>query len=193
MDPLIVGIFVLVSGVAGIASITAWRKRGAAGELARSLGSAYRVIEASTARIEVATKRGARAFTAKASMAPGHTTWFVVSPRPLTKSPWEVGVRNSEELQHCRDDLERTMARMRVISVEMVAGAITVAVLRATKGVDIVEVFDAAAEISAIIDRVMPSAVSLALDADLFAQEAPSQAVGGTSGAPFGIGTGGDR
>lgn len=193
MDPLILGFFVIISGVAGIATVGAWRKRGAAGELARSLGGAYRVIEASTARIEVVTKRGDRTFTAKASLAPGDTTWFVVSPRPRTKSPWEVGARDHEALQRCHDEIERTMARMRVIKVEMVGGAITLCVLRATRGGDIVDVFDSAAEVAAIIDRLMPSAVSVAVDESLFAQGAPSEAVGGASGSPFGIGSGGDR
>lgn len=192
MDPFIVVVFVTAGGIAGIASIVAWRKRGAAGELARSLGSTYRVVEASTARIEVVAKRGDRTFTAKASMAPGETKWFVVSPRPRTKSPWEVGVRDRDALQRCHEEIERTMARMRVISVEMVGGAITLGVLRATRAGDIVNVFDAAADVAATIDRLMPSAVSIALDESLFAQEAPSEAVGGVSGAPFGIGTGGD-
>lgn len=190
MDPLT--IVVVVVGAAGVGAaltlhgvVSAIRKQVRPRNLATELGPAYLMVEASDARIVARVQRNERVFEARISLGSGENRWFVTSARPPAATPWEA----HPPVDSLRDELERIMARGRALRLTMVGGEITVVVVRGISAVDIEEAVDVAAELAAVIDREVPSAVDVDVDPALFAHE-PRDAVSGASGAPFGVSTG---
>jgi hypothetical protein len=189
LDMYILYGFAAVVGLSALGSAVAIArsafKQGTRKDLAAELGPAFLVVEASSGRIAVRVQRDDRVFEAKISLGSGENRWFVTSARPPALTPW----RTHAAQDGLKDELEGIMARGRALRVTMVGGAITVVVLRGITAVDIEEAIDVAAEVAAVIDRAKPSAVDVEVDPSLFAHE-PRDAVGGTSGAPFGVSTG---
>src|SRR5688572_21602405 len=136
----IVGGYVVVGG-AGL--FVALRKRLPRNDLAKQLGPAYFIVEASAARIAVRVQRNDRVWEAKIALGSGESTWFLTSARPPGHTPWEA----QPAREGLRDELERIMVRGRALRLSMVGGEITVAVVRGVSVVDIEECVDVAADL----------------------------------------------